>query len=77
MLKNNVINFIIWKFNMKGIATSYNSRVCAGGARLAEHEAKSMKSNHEVNMPTSMDLSAPRPAWLKPSAAALSFDAAP
>ena len=42
--------------------TSPNSRVCASGARLAEHEVKSMKSNHEVDAPTSMDLSAPRSA---------------
>jgi hypothetical protein len=32
-----------WKSGGRG--TAYNSRVCAGGARLAEHEAKSMKSN--------------------------------
>lgn len=57
--------------------TAYISRVCAGGARLAGHEAKSMKSNHEVDAPTSMDLSASRPAWSKPSVVALSFDTAP
>ena len=44
------------------------------GARLVEHEAKSMKSNQEVDVPTSIALSAPPPA---PSAFALSFDAAP
>ena len=62
---------------VEGLDTSGNSRVCASGARLAEHEARSMKSNHEVDAPTSMDLSASRPAWSKQSAVALSFDAAP
>ena len=41
--------------------TSDNSRVCASGARLGEHEAKSKKSNHEEDAPTAMDLSAVAP----------------
>ncbi len=63
--------------NIKRGSTSLNSRVCAYGARLGEHEASSMMSNHEVDAPTSMDLSTSRPAWSKQSAVALSFDAAP
>ena len=38
--------------------TSSNSTVTAGGARLAEHEVNSMKSNHEVDAPTLPNLTA-------------------
>ena len=53
------------------------ARVLAGGVRSVCHDDKSMKSNHEDNAPTSMNLSAPRPAWSKPSTVALSFNAVP
>jgi len=46
--------------------TSHNTTITASEARLADHDEKTEKSNHEVYAPTAMDLSAVAPGLLGP-----------